>query len=84
MKTTIDAAGRVVIPREIRRVAGLSAGTELEVRIRDGLVELEPQPASVRLVRRGRFLVAVPEHDVPPLTVETVTETRRKLRERAD
>ncbi|MGE5278116.1 MAG: AbrB/MazE/SpoVT family DNA-binding domain-containing protein, partial [Acidobacteriota bacterium] len=33
MKTTIDAAGRLVIPRRIRREAGLEAGSELEIRL---------------------------------------------------
>ena len=31
MRTTIDKAGRVVIPAAIRERAGLSAGSELEV-----------------------------------------------------
>ena len=80
MKTTIDAAGRLVIPKEIRREAGLRPGTPLTVRWRDGRIEIEPVPLPVKLVRKGRLLVAVPQEDVSPLRAETVERTRRALR----
>jgi AbrB family looped-hinge helix DNA binding protein len=79
MKTTIDPEGRLVIPEEIRRLAGLRPGTEVEVRWRDGLVEIEPDVLPVRLERRGRLLVAVPELPVEPLTDEVVEATRQAL-----
>lgn len=80
MKTTIDAAGRMVIPKEIRREAGLQPGMPLEVRWREGRIEIEPTPLPVKLVRKGRLLIAVPQQDVSPLTAETVERTRRTLR----
>jgi AbrB family looped-hinge helix DNA binding protein len=80
MKSTIDAAGRVVVPAAIRRQAGLEPGTRLEIRFRDGLVEIEPDPLPVALKRRGRWLVAVPDADVDALTADTVETTRRTLR----
>lgn len=80
MKTTIDAAGRLVIPKEIRREAGLKPGMPLEVRWAEGRIEIAPAPLSVKLVRRGRLLVAVPQKDVGPLTVETVERTRGAIR----
>ncbi len=80
MKTTMDSAGRLVIPGEIRREAGLRPGTPLEVRWRDGRVEIEPAPMPVKLVRQGRLLVAVPEGKTAPLRAETVERTRRALR----
>jgi AbrB family looped-hinge helix DNA binding protein len=80
MKTTMDSAGRLVIPGEIRREAGLKPGTPLEVRWRDGRVEIEPAPMPVKLVRQGRLLVAVPEGKTGPLRAETVERTRRVLR----
>lgn len=79
MKTTIDAAGRLVIPKEIRRQAGLHAGTPLEIRWQDGRIEIEPAPLPVTLVREGRFLVAVPAMEVGDLTAATVEETRRAM-----
>ena len=80
MKATIDAAGRMVIPKEIRREAGLKPGMPLEVRWREGRIEIEPAPLPVKLERKGRFLVAIPQQEVPPLTPETVEQTRRTLR----
>ncbi len=79
MKTTIDSAGRLVIPMEIRREAGIKPGMTLDVRTHEGRIEIEPVPLEVKLVRRGRLLVAVPQKSVPPLTAGIVEETRRKL-----
>ena len=36
MKTTIDKAGRVVIPAIIRERAGLAPGVEIDVRVSEG------------------------------------------------
>lgn len=80
MKTSIDAAGRLVIPKEIRREAGLRPGTPLEIRWEGGRIEIEPAPLSVKLVRRGRLLVAEPRAEVPPLDRATVERTRASLR----
>ncbi len=79
MKTTMDRAGRLVIPKEIRREAKLAPGVPLEVKWREGHIEIEPAPAAVRLQRRGRLLVAVPRKKTPALTTETVEQTRLKL-----
>lgn len=79
MKTTIDAAGRLVIPKEIRHQAGLRPGMPLEVRWHDGRIEIEPVATPVRLVRRGRLLVAVAESQGEELTAETVEEIRQEL-----
>ena len=80
MKTTIDSAGRIVIPSEIRKEAGLEPGVPLQVRYLEGRVEIEPEPLPIRLERRGRLLVAVPLRAVEPLTEETVAKTRDKLK----
>lgn len=85
MKTTIDAAGRLVIPKKIREEAGLTPGTPVEVRVRDGVIEIEPETLSVKLVRKGHLLVAAPLRDVPPLPADIVDQMRDALiRERAD
>jgi AbrB family looped-hinge helix DNA binding protein len=80
MQTAIDSAGRLVIPRQIRREAGITPGMALDIRLHDGRIEIEPAPLPVKLVRRGRLLVAVPRTAVPPLHPEVVERTRRKLR----
>ena len=79
MITTIDAAGRLVIPGPIRREAALEPGTPLEVRWRDGIIEIEPQPLPVRLETRGRLLVATPKVKVRPLGTGAVERTRREI-----
>ena len=65
MKTATDRAGRLVIPKGIRREAKLAPGVPLE--------------AAVRLQRRGRLLVAMPRKKTPALTPEAVEHTRSKL-----
>jgi AbrB family looped-hinge helix DNA binding protein len=79
MKTTIDAVGRLVIPKEIRQQAGLQPGMPLEVRWQDGRVEIEPVLAPVRLVRRGRFLVAVHDPALGEITDELVEATHQAI-----
>lgn len=80
MKTTIDSAGRLVIPKKIRDRAGLRPGVPLTVRLEAGRIEIEPEAANVRLVRKGPFLVAVAEASTPPLTPDAVEEVRETLR----
>jgi len=60
MKTTIDKAGRVVIPAALRERAGLAAGTEIEVTLEDAGIRLERVAPGPRLVKIGRRLVARP------------------------
>ena len=60
MRTTIDKAGRVVIPAWIRDRAGLTPGTELEVSDDELGVRLQRVAPGPRLVRIGRRLVARP------------------------
>lgn len=74
-----------MIPKEIRREARLAPGAPLEIRWHDGRIEIEPAPAAVRLQRRGRLLVAVPQGKLPELSAEAVEQARLKLLEdRAD
>jgi AbrB family looped-hinge helix DNA binding protein len=82
MKTTIDRAGRLVVPKKIREAAGISPGSELRIRVADGRIEIEPAPLEVRLVKRGRLTVAVPRRRVLPLTEETVRGTLDRVRRR--
>jgi AbrB family looped-hinge helix DNA binding protein len=82
MRTTIDRAGRLVVPKPIRDAAGIVAGAELEIRVSDGRIEIEPAPLEVRLVKRGRLTVAVPRLPVPALTEDVVRETVDRLRRR--
>jgi AbrB family looped-hinge helix DNA binding protein len=80
MKTTIDSGGRVVLPKAIRDSLGLAAGEELEVRERDGRIELEPVGRKVWLEEREGRLVAVTEEPAPALTADDVRTVVDRLR----
>jgi len=48
MKTTMDSDGGVVIPRDIRRAAGLKAGSEVDVDVDDdGVIWIQPARSEV-------------------------------------
>lgn len=80
MRTTIDAAGRIVVPKAIREELGLYGGTELELTAREGRLEVEVPPTPMRLERRGRHLVAVTDRTMPTLTSDLVRKTLEKTR----
>ena len=48
MRTTIDAAGRVVVPKALRDELGFSPGVELELEAVDGRLEIVV-PSRVRV-----------------------------------
>src|SRR5574342_395611 len=80
MKTTIDHAGRLVIPKDIRRESGIKPGMPLEVRWENVAIAITPAPLTVRLERKGRLLVAVPAKGTPRLSSDAVERTRKTLR----
>jgi AbrB family looped-hinge helix DNA binding protein len=82
MRCTLDRAGRIVAPEVIRRRAGLLGGAEVEVRYRDGRVEIEPVARRVKRVRRGPLQVAVPTRPGGPLSAAVVRAARDRLRAR--
>ena len=56
VKTKIDGAGRLVIPKELRDRYGLDEGTDVEIiAVPDGIT-LVPTRAERRFVRKGRVL----------------------------
>jgi len=80
MTTTIDNAGRVVIPKSLRDQVGLAPGTEIEIKVKDGHLEIEPV-AVMTMAQRGRFFVAVAPPGTPPARPEAVDEFLNDLRE---
>lgn len=71
----------MVIPKAVREAAGLTPGLKLEVRCRDGIVEIEPVCADIKLVRKGSLLVAHAP-GAPTLTQKQVNKLIRDIRER--
>lgn len=58
MQTTIDAAGRVVIPKSLRDAVGLTGGSTVEVTVYGSGLHLTPGGRTARLQRVDGRLVA--------------------------
>lgn len=80
MTTTIDKAGRVIVPKAMRDELGLTGGTEVEIGLVDGRVEIAPVASHIRLERKRGRLVAASDRDMPALTADDVRALREKLR----
>jgi AbrB family looped-hinge helix DNA binding protein len=80
MQTTIDAAGRVVIPKSMRDSLGLTGGRTIEISEREGVIEIQPAATTMRLEERNGHLVAVPDRELPPLTDDLVRAALEKTR----
>ena len=80
MRTTIDRAGRVVVPASIRERMGLTAGTALDITVDEFGIRLERIAPPPRLVRVGRRMVARPTAAVdarPKIDVAALVEEER-------
>jgi AbrB family looped-hinge helix DNA binding protein len=83
MLVTIDAAGRLVIPKALRDEAGIRPGSPLEVRYRDGRIEIEVAPLEVALVEEGNVVVARARGKVPDMPASVADTVRDRLRDRS-
>ena len=82
MRTTIDRAGRIVVPKALRDELSFTPGVELELTAVGGHLEIEPVPRPMRLERRDGRLVAIADGDFPPLTQEEIRSTLELVREK--
>jgi AbrB family looped-hinge helix DNA binding protein len=78
MRATIDAAGRLVVPKALRDELGFAAGTELELAAVNGALEVRV-PSRVRIEDGPHGLHFVAD-DAPELTDEQVRELIEKGR----
>jgi AbrB family looped-hinge helix DNA binding protein len=82
MTTTIGAGGSITIPEELLEEAGLKPGTPVEVAYRAGRIEIEPASVPMRLEKRGRLTVLVPEEPIrEEWTNEKLNEFIEELRD---
>jgi AbrB family looped-hinge helix DNA binding protein len=80
MTTTIDKAGRVVIPAAARDRAGLLPGTTLKVSVDETGVRLERVAPPPRVIKIGRRQIARPTAPVdarPTVDVAALIEDER-------
>jgi AbrB family looped-hinge helix DNA binding protein len=80
MKTTIDEAGRIVVPKALRLALGLSPGQPLEIRAGEGRLEIDVLPTPMKLEKRGKGNVAITDAALPPLSSALVRETLERVR----
>lgn len=80
MKTTIDSAGRLVIPKRLRDAAGLCPEQPLKISCQDGRIEIEPVPLAVQLAQVGKLTVARAKSKVSRLTFRQTQHTTQQIR----
>jgi AbrB family looped-hinge helix DNA binding protein len=78
--TTIDSAGRIVVPKRLRQELGFRPGQKLELSAVDGRLEVEHPTTPIRLEEHEGQLVAVADRPMPELTPELVRETLEQIR----
>lgn len=81
MNVTIDKAGRLVVPKEIRDRMGLRAGDELEIEEFNGKIEISKPVRERKLVEINGLLTLEPDPNEPPITQEQVREQLERARE---
>lgn len=81
MTTTIDSAGRLVVPKALRERAGLKPGIPIRIEEKDGRIEIEAEYEEPKIVQRGKFLVAVADPRLKPPTSEEVSKLIEEMRE---
>lgn len=72
MRSTIDRAGRVVIPKAIRDRLRLLAGGDVDIVERDGVIEIVPAAVVATITETTEGPVAVAPGDQPALTDDVV------------
>jgi len=79
MRTTIDNAGRVVIPKDVRASLNLVGGDEVEIALEGERIELTPAFRKVKL-RRGPHGLLTSDLRLPGIGPEEVREALERTR----
>ena len=79
----IDKAGRVVLPKPLRKRFNLGPGDKLRLSADETCIKLEPADIGGKLVRKGGVLVFTGEFS-EPITTESVEKLIQEDRERGD
>lgn len=79
MQTTMDSAGRIVIPKALREGAGLRPGAPLEIELVRGGIQILPAVAKTRIVDEGGVAVLLTEAG-DTVTAEAVRRIQEALR----
>jgi AbrB family looped-hinge helix DNA binding protein len=79
--TSMDKAGRIVLPKPVREELGLGPGDSLELESSEDQIVLRPARGGGRMYKKHGMWVF---DSAEPLTVETVNKTIRQVREERD
>jgi bifunctional DNA-binding transcriptional regulator/antitoxin component of YhaV-PrlF toxin-antitoxin module len=71
----MDRSSRIVLPRDLRRAAGIPQGQKFKVTASPGRIVLEVEPNAGRIVKRGKFKVW--SGPVPSTPIEEAVEQVR-------
>ena len=80
MKTTIDAAGRIIVPKAVRDALRLTAGQQLDIVVADGAMEIHIPVTPMTLVETASGPVAQADVPLPVLTAEVVRDVLESVR----
>lgn len=81
MKTTIDGAGRIVVPKAVRDQLHLTPGSELEIDVLDDSVVIRHRDAPEPLVEKQGILI---HHGPNQADIDVVAFLRTQRNARAD
>lgn len=80
MRVTMDAVGRLVVPKTLRETLGINGSTELDIVARDGVIELTVADVDARVEEHDGVPVIVTDSPVKPLTVDDVRAAVERTR----
>lgn len=82
---TVDAKGRIVLPKDLRERLGLDPGTEVDVHEKDGRAVVEPKVDPAEVIERLDALVAdaaenrdAPADEMHPIAAQPAAAIRRE------
>jgi len=78
MRTTIDKAGRIVVPKQLRDRLGLEPGTELDISEYGAGLQLTPGGRTARLRQRAGRLVLESDTIVTDETLFALIDSGRR------
>ena len=79
MRTTIDRAGRVVVPKSLRAALRLNGGDEVEITLHGERIELVPAPRQVQL-REGSHGILTSDLELPAHGPDEVRDALERTR----